>query len=255
MAYNSDGYIMFDFTKVDFRRTTQTIEGFYKRCVEIIGTNKFILVINANGKTPLPSVCSFVNNQYVIESCIYTFAITSDDTIIIKRNDPSGLIDDTDITTTKTWSSNKINTELNSKQGTLTAGANISIENNVISASAGSSLSAVTHSLSGTIPSTYGETFDYQITNKSGLLIIDYFLKINASYSNTNNVILNILKNNTIISALTHRGTQYNLGQYEAAEVFLIDNALPTDIYTFKYDCTWSSASGKTYEGHINYIN
>ena len=170
MAYNSDGYIMIDFTEVDFRRTNQTIEGLYKRCVDVIGTNKFILVINANRKTPLPSVCSFINNQYVIESCIYTFAVSANDNLFIKRNepDPSSLIDDTVITTTKTWSSDKINTELGAKadtsalanyqplltpvspvsidvndnisvdlsgkQNVLTAGDNITIVNDVISA-------------------------------------------------------------------------------------------------------------------------
>lgn len=42
-------------------------------------------------------------------------------------------IDDTTISTTKTWSSDKINTELSSKQDTLTAGQNIVITNNTIS--------------------------------------------------------------------------------------------------------------------------
>lgn len=149
MAYNSDGYIMFDFSDVDFRRTTQTIEGLYDRCVKIIGTNKFILVINANGKTPLPSVCSFINNQYVIESCLYTFAITSNDTILIRRNepDPSQLINDEIISPLFTWSSTKIDSELDTKadasaladyQPLLTAGTNITIdENNVISSTGG----------------------------------------------------------------------------------------------------------------------
>ena len=147
MAYNSDGYIMIDFTEVDFRRTNQTIEGLYKRCVDVIGTNKFILVINANRKTPLPSVCSFINNQYVIESCIYTFAVSANDNLFIKRNepDPASLIDDNVIMTTKTWSSDKINTELGGKADTsalanyqplLTAGDLINISDNVISVDA-----------------------------------------------------------------------------------------------------------------------
>lgn len=169
MAYNSDGYIMIDFTEVDFRRTNQTIDGLYKRCVDVIGTNKFILVINANGRTPLPATCSFTNNQYVIDTCIYMFAISSNDNLFIRRNDvpASDIIDDTSISVDKTWSSNKIDTELDSKadtsaladyqplltpvspisidehdnisvdlsgkQDTLTAGDNISIVNNVIS--------------------------------------------------------------------------------------------------------------------------
>lgn len=149
MAYNSDGYIMIDFTEVDFRRTNQTIDGLYKRCVDVIGTNKFILVINANGRTPLPATCSFTNNQYVIDTCIYMFAISSNDNLFIRRNDvpASDIIDDNSISVDKTWSSIKINTELESKADTsaladyqplLTAGTNINIdENNVISSTGG----------------------------------------------------------------------------------------------------------------------
>lgn len=149
MAYNSDGYIMIDFTEVDFRRTNQTIDGLYKRCVDVIGTNKFILVINANGRTPLPATCSFTNNQYVIDTCIYMFAISSNDNLFIRRNDvpASDIIDDSSISVDKTWSSNKIDTELDGKADTsaladyqpkLTAGTNITIdENNVISSTGG----------------------------------------------------------------------------------------------------------------------
>lgn len=110
MAYNSDGYIMIDFTEVDFRRTNQTIDGLYKRCVDVIGTNKFILVINANGRTPLPATCSFTNDQYVIDTCIYMFAISSNDNLFIRRNDvpASDIIDDSTTSVSKTWSSSNI---------------------------------------------------------------------------------------------------------------------------------------------------
>ena len=149
MAYNSDGYIMIDFTEVDFRRTNQTIDGLYKRCVDVIGTNKFILVINANGRTPLPATCSFTNNQYVIDTCVYMFAISSNDNLFIRRNDvpASDIIDDSSVSVDKTWSSNKIDTELDGKADTsaladyqpkLIAGTNITIdENNVISSTGG----------------------------------------------------------------------------------------------------------------------
>lgn len=109
MAYNSDGYIMFDFSGVNFSRTNQTIDGIYKKCRDIIGTNKFIIVINANGKTPLPSVCSFVNNQYVIESVLYSFTISINDNLLIKKNtSASELIDDDHTSISTTYSSNKI---------------------------------------------------------------------------------------------------------------------------------------------------
>lgn len=155
MAYNSDGYIMVDFSEVDFRQTNQYIEGLFDRLRKVIGTNKFVLVINANGKTPLPSTVSITNGQYVIESCIFTFSVNSSDRLHIKRNspDPTALIDDTVISTEKTWSSNKISSELSDKQHTLTAGANITIVDNVISATGGGSSGTV---LSGTLEA--GET-------------------------------------------------------------------------------------------------
>lgn len=47
------------------------------------------------------------------------------------------VIDDTSVRADKTWSSSKINSELSNKQDTLVAGSNITIENNVISATGG----------------------------------------------------------------------------------------------------------------------
>lgn len=47
------------------------------------------------------------------------------------------VIDDTSVRADKTWSSSKINNELSNKQDTLIAGSNITIENNVISATGG----------------------------------------------------------------------------------------------------------------------
>lgn len=117
MAYNSDGYIMVDFSDVDFREANQYVEGMFNRLRCVIGTNKFVLVINANGKTPLPSTVSITNGQYVIESCIYTFSVNSSDMLHITRHDPTGLIDDTVITNNKTWSSYKINAEIEAAAG------------------------------------------------------------------------------------------------------------------------------------------
>lgn len=140
MAYNSDGYIMVDFSEVDFREANQYIEGLFERLRKVIGTNKFVLVINANGKTPLPSTVSITNGQYVIESCIYTFSVNSSDMLHIVRHDPTNLIDDTVITSDKTWSSYKINAEIESASGgtvlsgTLEAGqTSISFTNDAIS--------------------------------------------------------------------------------------------------------------------------
>ena len=115
MAYNSDGYIMLDFSMVDFSKTNQTIEGLYKRCVDIIGTNKFVLVINANRKTPLPSAVSFINNQYVIESVLFNFTISSHDNLYIHKLTPvNELIDDNHVALNTTYSSNKIESLIDS---------------------------------------------------------------------------------------------------------------------------------------------
>lgn len=111
MAYNSDGYIMIDFSMVDFRKTNQTIDGLFERCKNVIGTNKFVIVINANNKTPLPSTVSITNGQYVIESVLYTFSISSADNLhITKKTTPEELIDDDHITLKTTFSSSKIQT-------------------------------------------------------------------------------------------------------------------------------------------------
>lgn len=62
---------------------------------------------------------------------IYQLLLT---TRSLAREGGVGLIDDTSVRTDKTWSSDKINTELSGKQGTLTAGENIDITDNTISA-------------------------------------------------------------------------------------------------------------------------
>jgi hypothetical protein len=82
------------------------------------------------------------------------FAISSNDNLFIRRNDvpASDIIDDSSISVDKTWSSNKIDSELDTKadasaladyQPLLTAGDNISIVNNVISAKGVKSLTYV----------------------------------------------------------------------------------------------------------------
>lgn len=115
MAHNSDGYIMLDFAEVDFRRTNQTIDGLFERCQKVIGTNKFVIVINANNKTPLPSTVSITNGQFVIESVLYTFSISAADNLhITKKTTPDEIIDDDHITLTSTFSSDKITRLINS---------------------------------------------------------------------------------------------------------------------------------------------
>lgn len=133
MAYNSDGYIMLDFADVDFRQTNQYIEGLYDRMVKVVGTNKFVIVINANNKTPLPSTVSIMNDQYVIESCLYSFSVNSSDMLhITKHTSVDEIIDDDHVSVSTTYSSAKILSVINAaisdltfteKSGTLTAGS------------------------------------------------------------------------------------------------------------------------------------
>ena len=130
MAFDSNGYIMIDFAEVDFRRTNQTIDGLFERCQKVIGANKFVIVINANNKTPLPSTVSITNGQYVIESVLYTFSISSADNLhITKKTNVDELIDDEHITLNTTFSSNKINNLINANSvkrinGSLSIGVN-----------------------------------------------------------------------------------------------------------------------------------
>ena len=121
MAYNSDGYIMLDFADVDFRQTNQYIEGLYDRMVKVVGTNKFVIVINANNKTPLPSTVSITNGQYVIESCLYSFSVNSSDLLhITKHTSVDEIIDDDHVSSSTTYSSQKILSSINAAISDLT---------------------------------------------------------------------------------------------------------------------------------------
>lgn len=107
--YNSDGYILLDFSKINFSKTNQTINGLYDRIVSVVGSNKFVIVINANGRTPLPSTVSFVNNVYVLDSVIYAFEISSNDNLrITKKTTVDEIIDDSHTGLKTTYSSSKI---------------------------------------------------------------------------------------------------------------------------------------------------
>ena len=132
MAYNSDGYIMIDFTEVDFSKTNQTIDGLFERCQKVIGTNKFVIVINANHKTPLPSTVCITNGQYVIESVLFTFSISSADNLhITKKTTPEELIDDNHVTLKTTFSSNKIMSLFNGLVKTFTYIGDGEVINNI----------------------------------------------------------------------------------------------------------------------------
>lgn len=107
----SNGYIMLDFSMLDFSRHNQVIDGIYKRVFEIVGANKFVIILGADEKTPLPACVSFTNGSYVIESFLFNFAITADDNVRIE-NVSTDIIKDGIISAGTTWSSSKIKSEL-----------------------------------------------------------------------------------------------------------------------------------------------
>ena len=107
----SNGYIMLDFSMLDFSRHNQVIDGIYKRVFEIVGVNKFVIILGADEKTPLPACVSFTNGSYVIESFLFNFVITGDDNVRIE-NVSTDIIKDGIVSAGTTWSSAKIQNEL-----------------------------------------------------------------------------------------------------------------------------------------------
>lgn len=263
MAYNSDGYIMFDFTEVDFRRTNQTIEGLFDRCQKVIGTNKFVIVINANNKTPLPSAVSITNGQYVIESSIYTFSINSSDNLHITSHiHADELIDDLHVSTKTTWSSDKIDEMLDSVSiDSLNDIGDVSINepsnnqailyDSEIGKFTNKSLSINPQINSNTYPQTVYSfrantqvTFpEVDITGVTGsLLIIARFNIIQSSgWNGTQN--FRILKNGNILEEVTNSGMSNSPASGFAYQVVAIDNAIATDHYKIAF----LSTSGSTY--------
>lgn len=127
-------------------------------------------------------------NNYVLPkaSALVLGGIKVGDTLTIDANGvlnalSSVSIDDTTISTTKTWSSNKISGELSGKQDTLTAGQNIVITNNTISAviDAGFQVEVVQ-----TLPTTGEENTIYFVPKEGGANpdVYDEYMYINGAW-------------------------------------------------------------------------
>ena len=85
-TYNSDGYILIDLKEADIALTTQHISGLYNRVAEEVAkVNKLAIVINAGDLTPLAAVVQKTLNYYVITTSIYIFKINSNDILIIEE--------------------------------------------------------------------------------------------------------------------------------------------------------------------------
>lgn len=85
-TYNSDGYILIDLKEADIALTTQHISGLYNRVAEEVAkVNKLAIVINAGDLTPLAAVVQKTLNYYVVTTSIYIFKINSNDILIIEE--------------------------------------------------------------------------------------------------------------------------------------------------------------------------
>ena len=83
--YNSDGYIMIDLSDVDITKSTQNVPGIYSRLLNVIDANKLILIVNHKGLTPQAAICNKLLNYYVITTNLYIYKINSNDIVIIEQ--------------------------------------------------------------------------------------------------------------------------------------------------------------------------
>jgi len=149
MYRDSDGYILIDMGAADISKSTQSIVGFYDRIVESINANKLVLVINFGNYSPMPAIAHKKLNYYEIVTNLYKITINSNDIVIIEETGEStvdvsivptlqegvkvadfaigevegsiyapeqvDVINDNVTAENTTWSSDKIDTELDKK--------------------------------------------------------------------------------------------------------------------------------------------
>ena len=149
MYKDSDGYILIDMSGADISKSSQNIIGFYDRIVESINTNKLVLVINFGNYSPMPAIAHKKLNYYVIVTNLYKITINSNDIVLIEETGEStvdvsiiptlqagvkiadfsigevdgslyapaqsSIINDNVTADNTTWSSDKIDNELDSK--------------------------------------------------------------------------------------------------------------------------------------------
>lgn len=149
MYRDSDGYILIDMGAADISKSTQSIVGFYDRIVESVNANKLVLVINFGTYSPMPAIAHKKLNYYEIVTNLYKITINSNDIVIIEETGEStvdvsivptlqsgvkiadfaigevegsiyapeqvDVINDNVTAENTTWSSDKIDTELDKK--------------------------------------------------------------------------------------------------------------------------------------------
>lgn len=89
MYRDSDGYILIDMGAADISKSTQSIVGFYDRIVESINANKLVLVINFGNYSPMPAIAHKKLNYYEIVTNLYKITINSNDIVIIEETGES----------------------------------------------------------------------------------------------------------------------------------------------------------------------
>lgn len=85
MYRDSDGYILIDMGAADISKSTQSIIGFYDRIVESVSANKLVLVINFGTYSPMPAIAHKKLNYYEIVTNLYKITINSNDIVIIEE--------------------------------------------------------------------------------------------------------------------------------------------------------------------------
>ena len=89
MYRDSDGYILIDMGAADISKSTQSIVGFYDRIVESVEANKLVLVINFGTYSPMPAIAHKKLNYYEIVTNLYKITINSNDIVIIEETGES----------------------------------------------------------------------------------------------------------------------------------------------------------------------
>lgn len=89
MYRDSDGYILIDMGAADISKSTQSIVGFYDRIVESVDANKLVLVINFGTYSPMPAIAHKKLNYYEIVTNLYKITINSNDIVIIEETGES----------------------------------------------------------------------------------------------------------------------------------------------------------------------
>lgn len=89
MYRDSDGYILIDMGAADISKSTQSIVGFYDRIVESVSANKLVLVINFGTYSPMPAIAHKKLNYYEIVTNLYKITINSNDIVIIEETGES----------------------------------------------------------------------------------------------------------------------------------------------------------------------